>query len=342
MDSPFVTVFMPVYNCEKYIKDSLESILNQTYKNMEILLVNDGSTDNTVHLIEQYDDNRIRLIHNPQNMGIPYTRNIGLKEAKGKYMMIMDSDDIALPNRVEKQVEYLESHHDIDAIGTNYIRFTGSSEKKIAPTFTSPEAMRIKLLYFSPISNPSSAIRLETLKKHNITYNEEFFVAQDYELWTQLSKVGKLTILPEFLLYYRTGHENITKKSNEEKLQKRKELISKIRGGLLAYYGIHFTDEELLAYNEFFVHNYGAKIRSKETVIQTINKMKRWNANENTSLDRGLFIQILDDSIRIALSNHDISFMEKLKLFRELVTNKTIKNIGYILVKHVYYRLKAK
>src|SRR5690625_1414914 len=90
MDYPLVTVFMPVFNAERYISEALESIFNQTYGNLEILLVDDGSTDDSVNIINSYKDTRIRLIQNVRNRGIPYTRNIGLKEAKGKYIVIMD------------------------------------------------------------------------------------------------------------------------------------------------------------------------------------------------------------------------------------------------------------
>src|SRR5690606_28917246 len=114
MREPLVTVFMPVYNSEQYIREALESILNQTYQNLDILLVDDGSTDRSVEIIKSYQDTRIRLIQNEKNMGIPYTRNVGLKEAKGKYIAIMDSDDIAVSNRIERQIQYLETNPHID------------------------------------------------------------------------------------------------------------------------------------------------------------------------------------------------------------------------------------
>src|SRR5699024_5828808 len=111
---------MAVYNAEKYIKESLESILDQTYLNLEILLVDDGSTDRTVELIESYNDPRINLNKNNKNRGIPYTRNIGLSQAKGKYLAVMDSDDISYETRIEKQVCFLEYHTNVDALGTYY------------------------------------------------------------------------------------------------------------------------------------------------------------------------------------------------------------------------------
>src|SRR5690554_3918162 len=136
MNNPLVTVFIPVYNCENFIDECLKSILNQTYKNIEVLLVDDGSTDNSVEKIKKYSDPRIRLIQNERNMGIPYTRNVGLKEAKGKYIAIMDSDDISMPIRIEKQVAYLEQHPEIDAVSSFYIKFDEKSNKKVTTPFT--------------------------------------------------------------------------------------------------------------------------------------------------------------------------------------------------------------
>ena len=107
MNKPLVTVFIPVYNCEKYIKESLESIINQTYENLDILIIDDGSTDNTVNLIKQYKDTRIRLLRNDKNRGIPYTRSRGLEECRGEYLALMDADDISLSERIKKQVNFL-------------------------------------------------------------------------------------------------------------------------------------------------------------------------------------------------------------------------------------------
>ncbi|WP_019154269.1 glycosyltransferase family 2 protein [Robertmurraya massiliosenegalensis] len=339
MNSPVATVFIPIYNCESYIKETLDSIINQTYNNLEILLINDGSTDNSIDIINQYDDPRIRLLHNPKNMGIPYTRNVGLKEAKGKYLINMDSDDIAFPERVEKQVSFFESHPDIDAIGSNYVKFSDKSKRKIKAKYTSPMAINIMLLFFDPISNPSSAIRLATLRKYNLSYNEEYFVAQDYEFWSQLSKVGKITITPEFLIAYRTGHDNITKKSNREKNEKRKNLIASLRGGLLAHYGVELNESELKVYNDFFVHSYGVIVEEKELLVQTIIKLKKWNKEQNNILNKELFVQILDYCICIGISNQSITIPKKLSLYSSLVSKGKLKDRLYIVVKHLYYRL---
>lgn len=338
MQNPLVTVFIPVYNCEDYIGECLDSILGQTYENIEVLLVNDGSTDRSVEVINAYSDPRIRLIENEKNMGIPYTRNVGLEEAKGQYMAIMDSDDIAMPNRVEKQVKFMEQNPDIDAVGTYYIKFIGNKTQKITTKFTSPEEVKAMLLFFDPIANPSSMVRLESLKKYNLKYNPDHFVSQDYGLWAQLSKYGKLAIMPEFLLKYRFGHENITKKSKRDKAEKRKKIINSIHEDLLQFYGINLTEDEMDVFNELFSYNYGA-IKNISSISDVMNKLKLWNQQAKT-FNNDVFLNVLDNSFFIGISNQQIGLMDKINLYNEHMTKRNLRELAYIIAKHFYYRMK--
>lgn len=338
MKSPLVTVFIPVYNCETYIADSLESILNQTYKNLEVLLVNDGSTDNSVGVIKKYNDSRIRIVNNEENRGIPYTRNVGLREATGEYLVIMDSDDISLPDRIEKQVKHLEANPSLDVVGSNYIKFNDKSERKISSSLKTPEEVKAMLLFFSPLSNPSSAVRMKTVRDNNLTYNEEFFVAQDYDFWAQLSKKGNLAVLPDFLLKYRSGHENITKTSKRDKVEKRKKIINAIHEDLLAFYGIDLTAKEKQVYNEFFSQNFSA-IQEVSVIESMIRKLKSWN-EDSDAFNKEVFLKVLDDAFLAGLSNQQISIKDKVKLYLSLKENKNGKELLFLVAKHVYYKKK--
>lgn len=340
MENPLVTVFIPVYNSENYINECLDSIFAQTYQNFEILLVDDGSTDRTVEKIKTYHDPRIRLICNGKNMGIPYTRNVGLQEARGKYMAIMDADDISMPERLEKQVSFLEQHPDIDAVSSFYIRFGERLiEKKVTTPFNKPEEIQILLLFFDPIANPATMVRLETLRKHHLIYNPAYFVSQDYDLFARLSTIGKIAIIPEFLLKYRFGHENITKKSKRDRIEKRKRIINQIHADLLKHYQIPITGKELAIYNEFFSYNYG-RIEDFTTLIRVIDILKSWNQKQSV-FDQGLFLQILDYAVVIGLSNQQIYLKHKLGLFRQLIEKQSVRDFVYILTKHFYYKPKT-
>lgn len=117
-NTPLVSVNMPCYNCSKYIKQSIDSILNQTYTNFELIIIDDGSTDNSVEVIKEFSDKRIKLFENITNQGIVYSRNRAVENSKGKYIAILDSDDIAYPTRIEKQLNFMESNPDFAMTGT--------------------------------------------------------------------------------------------------------------------------------------------------------------------------------------------------------------------------------
>lgn len=339
MSNPFVTVFIPVYNSEQYISETIDSILNQTYKNLEVLIVDDGSTDRSIEIIQQYQDQRIRLIQNEKNMGIPYTRNVGLQEARGDYIAIMDADDIACSNRIERQVTYLENNKGIDAVGSFYYKFGEGAEKEITTPFTAPEQLKMMLLFYNPIANPSVTIRKKTFQEHNLTYHLDFFVAQDYQMWSQLIKVGNITILPEFLLYYRFGHENISKKSNLEKAEKRKQLIDRIHNDLIDFYQIPLTVEEKQTFNNFFTESYGSRVESLEQLKTVIEKIKNWNLEQRV-FNHNDFLKVLDYCILLGINHQGLTAHEKLAIYNSTMSERTGKDRINILTRHYYYKLK--
>ena len=347
MGNPLVTVFIPLYNTEKYIRESLESILNQTYSNLEILIVDDGSTDQSINIVNSFTDPRIRLIKNSENKGIPYTRNVGLNEANGKYMVIMDSDDVALPNRVERQVEFLEENPDIDVVGSFYEIFGGKSNKIYKTSYITPEEIKAGLLFYNRIGNPTTTIHLETLKKYNLSYNLNYFVAQDYEMWIQISKVGKLAILPEVLLKYRFGHSNITKKSLSEKTLQRKKLIDAAHKDILEFYGFKLDDNELLVYNELFNDNFQSKI-NENTILNlpmVLEKLIEDNKNRKIFKEE-ILLKMIRDAVWTSINFHNLTLSNKIKLYKQICKVKSFKTtsqeIGYIVAKHFYKSLLSR
>lgn len=354
MEQPLVTVFIPMYNCEQYISQSLESIINQTYSNLEILIIDDGSTDKTMEIVNSYRDNRIRLIKNKENKGIPYTRNLALLESTGIYMAIMDADDIALPNRIEKQVEFMEENKDIDALGSLFETFSESTNikrkfKKIIgkvkmnqPKSMASEEIKAGLIFSNRIGNPTALIRLETIKKYNLSYNLDYFVAQDYDMWVQLSKVGRLFILPEVLLKYRFGHSNITKKSKVNKLLKRKRIIDSIHKDILNYYKFELTEEEIKVFNEFFGDDDSqSKINDStlDNLPKLLAKILKQN-RDNRLFNEQLFIKVIRDTVFDILSNRKIGLIKKYYLYIKVCKTSNIrsniKEMIFLATKHVY------
>ena len=201
-NSPEITVLMPVYNGEMFLKDSIESILNQTFRDFELLIIDDASTDNSVKIIESYNDNRIKLFKNTNNSGLSVTRNKGFDLAKGKYIVLADCDDISLIDRLEKQLLFMESHLEIGICGS-WIKKFGKRRAHIWKYSPYSNELKAGLLFNSCFAQPSVIIRKSLITSNNLYYSESFLSAEDYDLWSRASKYTSFSNNQEILLMYR-------------------------------------------------------------------------------------------------------------------------------------------
>lgn len=202
LENQKVSVLMPVYNAEMFLAESISSILNQTFTNFELIIIDDGSTDNSLSIIKSFNDDRIKLVTLEKNKGIVAALNIGIEMAKGIYLARMDADDIAFTDKLEKQVKFLEQNIDIGCIGTDFLWYDDPTEKSWIKYYEI-EDIKISLLFGCPICHPTIMIRLSILKFFNLRYSYNYPHAEDYFLWTELSQVSKIANLKEPLLYYR-------------------------------------------------------------------------------------------------------------------------------------------
>ena len=222
MESPTVTVLMCVYNGERYLREAIKSVLSQTFTDFEFLIVDDASTDSTWEILQEYEtrDPRIRLVRNPNNIGLTKSLNKGLEAARGQYIARMDADDISLAERLEKQINFLEDNLDVGGIGSA-VRPIGSSGE-IGDVWTFPEKhsfIKWSLCFFyNPIVHPTVMVRRNILRQVG-GYNEEMTVSQDYELWSRLVHLTDLANLPDVLLMLRKHEANITSKHIQEQQQ---------------------------------------------------------------------------------------------------------------------------
>jgi glycosyltransferase involved in cell wall biosynthesis len=194
---------MPAFNAEKYILAAIESILNQTYKNIELLIFDDCSTDATIAIIESFTDKRIKLIKKNKNTG--YTNSLidGIEKAQGIYIARMDSDDISVLSRIEKQVSFLEGNKEYGIVGS-YIKTIDTDKKpEIWKYPITDEKIKCYTIANSPFAHPSVLIRKEVLMLNKLNYNVLYEPCEDYKLWLDLLKVSKGYNLPEVLVYYR-------------------------------------------------------------------------------------------------------------------------------------------
>lgn len=209
---PAVSVLMPVYNAERYVGEAVRSILNQTFADFEFIVIDDGSTDRSGELLEKLatSDPRIRLFRRP-NTGYLRALNEGLALANGELVARLDADDVALPERFERQVRYLREHPECLAVGCGMLRIDADGdvicEEPMPAAHEEIEARLLKGLGALP--HPGAMIRRETLVAVG-GYREEYYGVEDHDLWLRLAERGRLANLPEPLIKFRTHPQNFT------------------------------------------------------------------------------------------------------------------------------------
>lgn len=222
---------MTVYNSELYLQDSIESIIKQTYKNFKFIIINDGSTDGSEEIIKNFKDNRIIYINNILNIGVAKSLNKGLLMSKSPYIVRMDADDIAVKDRLQSQLDYMEKHKDIGVLGGQVVHFN-EIEKIIKYKEESPTRINSLLLFSNPIMHPTVMIRREVLDNNNIMYNKSFVASQDYSLWIDLYRRTKIKNMDKILLYYRMSDNSMTKSYESTSISRHINLISTAFEGL--------------------------------------------------------------------------------------------------------------
>ncbi|MDQ0195335.1 glycosyltransferase family 2 protein [Paenibacillus wynnii] len=201
-----ISVLMPVYNVANYIEESICSILTQTYWDFELLIIDDGSTDGTLDIIRKFNDRRIKLIIHSINLGIIESLNQGIDLATGEYIARMDGDDIALPQRFERQVAFMDAHQHCGVCGSQ-VRYLGRNEITNKPL--NHEEIKCWQLFHCTLVHPSVMIRRSVLINHGIRYLY-YYYAEDYEIWNRLAEVTQIINLPEVLLVYRLHPQQVS------------------------------------------------------------------------------------------------------------------------------------
>jgi glycosyltransferase involved in cell wall biosynthesis len=265
---PKVTVLMAVYNAEKYTKLAIDSILLQTFKNFEFLIINDASTDSSLDLIESYDDPRIRLITNEENLGLVKTLNRGLKLAEGEYIARMDADDICDLTRLQKQIDFFEQNPDHVLLGSSYILIDQDGKekyRKIKPL--SDIQVRWISLFRTVIDHPVAMFSSSLAKQ--LTYNENYKTTQDYDLWLRMMQHGKAAVLKEPLLSYRMHSENVS--TQKKSLQR-----NTMKSIAIAHISREFSleDETLNNVNVFFDTFLLEVKANKESIVKCIQALE--------------------------------------------------------------------
>ena len=272
MSNPKVTVLMPVYNAEKYVGEAIDSILNQTFKYFEFLIINDGSTDSSLDIIKSYNDSRIKIINNEMNLGLSHTLNKGIELSQGEYIARMDADDISLPIRLAKQIEFMDNHQNIGICGSWIQTFDSSGNQNIWKYSQIHEELLCSLFYNSCFAHPSVCIRKQVLLETGLRYKQEFTPAEDYELWTRLIEMTEGTNLPLVLLKYRSSENQMTK--NENKMASQANII---RIKMLNRLNLEFDQEEQTLHINVIAKNWNSDGNFWKISVKWLEKLAQQN-----------------------------------------------------------------
>lgn len=264
---PKISVIMPVYMAEKYIKYSVQSILNQSYSDFELIVIDDKGTDNSISIVEGIKDSRIRIIENDINRGIAFSRNRGIENAAGEYIALMDDDDFAPVYRLKTENEFLDSNLDISVVGgamhtidayNNLIKYNNIQ------MIHDPDRLRAELLFHDVVMNGSTMFRKEFVLNHSITYQDNLNGMEDYRFWIDCSVFGKIVNLDHVLLYWRDNPENETTKNKSLLKLERKETFKKIQEYALRANGFHLNEDELKCFQKGFAEGGKAFSNSED------------------------------------------------------------------------------
>lgn len=226
--APKVSVIMAAYNAEPYIAEAIDSIIEQTYQDWELIVIDDGSIDCTADIVNKYNDKRIRYLANDKNYGQGVTRNRGISVAQGKYIAIMDADDIAFPNRLRHQVDYMDNNADVWIVGATSIAESEDGSSRIVRCSENENELLAILPFSSPFAHSTWMMNRNAMGKE-CHYRDDYLKSQDYELLCRTwMKGGRIGAINSPLIHYRNRTESISHTDNGKPDQWRVEVLKQI------------------------------------------------------------------------------------------------------------------
>lgn len=225
---PRVTVLMSVYNGEKYLRAAIDSVLNQTFRDFEFLIIDDGSRDRSREIMAEYQDPRIRLLPNAQNIGLIGSLNAGIDAARGELIARQDCDDILEPHRLQTQVAYFDEHSDAVLVGA-WLRLIDERDAEIT-VWRYPETdleIRWKSMFNAAVAHPAAMFRTKVVRQVG-GYGRDFVLAEDYELWSRLGQQGRMYNIPQILQHYRVHTGSVTTRNDVAQSEKRAAIARRI------------------------------------------------------------------------------------------------------------------
>jgi glycosyltransferase involved in cell wall biosynthesis len=327
---------MPVYNGEKYLCEAIDSILGQSFRDYEFLIIDDGSKDTSVSIIKSFNDHRIRFIRNEKNLNLPNTLNRGIELAQGKYIARMDQDDISLPSRLAQQVEFMELHPEVGICG-GWIEVFGLGNY-VEKYPADKDEVKASLLYYNPIAHPTVMMRKSMMDQFDLRYSLEFLHAEDYELWQRGSQYFQIANIPAVLLKYRTSMSSYCRKYQAEQ----NATIRRIDECVLQHIGIEVTEETLAAKKLFRLLSFESDAGALERLYQYTMRLKNKN-KELCCYPEPAFTKVLEKNWFVACNSAAKFGLQTWYLYYKLGARKqycpSLKESSRFFLKCLKYQL---
>lgn len=269
---PIVTVLMPVYNNASYLREAINSILGQTLRNLEFLIIDDGSSDESPQIVESYSDARIRLVRNESNLGLIESLNRGFDLARGKYIARMDGDDISSPERLATQVSFMKSNPSVGVCGT-WAVMAGRSTRRLLRHPRTHDDIRLKLLFESALAHPSVVIDRGQFDRAGLRYDPKFPHVEDYELWVRCSDSTKLANIDRVLLTCRMHGNSVSALYKAEQ----DAMASQIRARQLERLGAEASEAERRLHDSIGRREFHGDVEYLEASESWLHKLKQVN-----------------------------------------------------------------
>jgi len=296
-----ITVLMPVYNGETYLRETMDSVLAQTYSDFVFLIINDGSTDQTEDIILTYQDSRILYCKNEDNLGLVATLNKGIELVHTEYLARMDADDLWVESKLEMQIKLLDSRSEVGICGSSIHKFGAFDADFIFPVDN--VGLKVGFLFYCCMSHPSVVFRMSFLNDTGIRYRADYFPAEDYKMWMECLDYTQIYNIPEKLVLYRQHNQQITQDSNSKQVL----LTNKVRLEMLEKLSSTFTD----AQKDYHIYSF---LSSELSSVSDYKLMKEWSETLISANERNGFVFnefLLSEAFRKHLKARYKSFIYK-------------------------------
>ena len=328
---PEVSIVMAVHKGMPYLAEALESILKQSWQDIEFLVIDDASSDGSLTILEQIDDVRLRLIKNKRRQGLAKSLNIGIAASDGKFIARMDADDVSMPKRIEKQYAFMLKNPDIDICGT-WAKTIGEPPHQLWQYPAADVQIKAELIFASVLVHSSVMMRKASIIKHDIRYDENLAAAQDYELWARLMDNVSFANIGEVLLDYRLHPRQVGRTSGGEQ----QEVADDVRAGLIEKLGLAADKKEIALHHAIARWHFGHSLKELGAIESWLIKLLKANHKKNI-FNQKAFEKVVGHRWWLACKAHVGEGLSAWRVYRQsdlrLLGKRRMKEWGSFFIK---------